>query len=210
MDDFCAMSDGRQSEANLDVQLGTTVASEAGSLYRVLGSPYFRHELRRLGPAYQRLDAVANLLGGLAELGEDPVGRVAFGDVFGAGVVDQPLGQRGGQDQLAFGDGDEAVPQPVEPELRTVGLADPTVEMMRVLDMTGGTGRRGEHPFADMSRVVATLGQAVLENGRELPGARTATRWTEGASLRAGLYVPHLGKPNLGRAVVSTPIAGAG
>ena len=90
------MSDGRQSEENSGAQLGSTVVSGAGSLYRVLRSPYLRHELRRLGPAHQRPDTVGDLLGGLAELGDGPVGGVAFGGVIGAGVIDQPLGQRGG------------------------------------------------------------------------------------------------------------------
>ena len=48
-------------------------------LYRVLRSPYLRHELRRLGSAHQRPDTVGDLLGGLAELGDGPVGGVAFG-----------------------------------------------------------------------------------------------------------------------------------
>ena len=42
---------------------------------------------------------------------------VAFGDVAGPGMVDQPFGQRQQQKQVALGDGDEAVAQTVEPEL---------------------------------------------------------------------------------------------
>ena len=87
-------------------------------------------------------------------------------------MVDQPLGQRRRQHQLALGDSNEAVAQPVEPELGAAGLADAGIEMMRVLDMAGGAGGGGEHPIADMIRVVAGLGQAAFENGRELLGDR--------------------------------------
>ena len=47
--------------------------------------------LRCLGPAHQRLDAVGDLLGWLAELGDGPVGRVAFGDVITREAVEQAL-----------------------------------------------------------------------------------------------------------------------
>ena len=73
--------------------------------------------------------------------------------------------------------GAAAVPQPVEPELGAAGLADTAVEMVRVLDMAGGAGRRGEHPVANMSRVVATLGQAAFENGHQLVGDRKLQRY---------------------------------
>ena len=48
---------------------------------------------------------------------DGPIGRVAFGDVAGPGMVDEPFGQRQRQKQVALGDGDEAVAQTVEPEL---------------------------------------------------------------------------------------------
>ena len=44
--------------------------------------------------------------------------------------------------------------------------------MVRVLDMAGGGGARGEHPVSDLGRVVVGLGLPALENGRELPGDR--------------------------------------
>ena len=96
--------------------------------------------LRRLGLMYQGLDPIGDSLCGLAKLGDGPVGGVSLGDVVGPGVVDQPLGKRGGQHQLALSDGDEAVAQAVEPKLRPAGLADRGVEMMRVLDMAGRAG----------------------------------------------------------------------
>ena len=51
-----------------------------------------------------------------------------LGDIVGPGVVDQPLGERGGQHQLALSNGDEGVAQPVEPELGPARLADAGVE----------------------------------------------------------------------------------
>ena len=75
-------------------------------------------------PGQKRLDPVGDILRRFSELGDGPVGGIAFGDVVGAGVVDQPLGEGGGQHQLALGDGDEAVPQAVKPELGAAGLAD--------------------------------------------------------------------------------------
>ena len=81
------MLDGGQSEAKPGTQIGSAVDSGAGSLYRVLSSPYFRHELRRPGRARQRLDPVGDPLRRFTELRHSPVGRVAFGDVIGPGVV---------------------------------------------------------------------------------------------------------------------------
>ena len=102
---------------------------------------YRQRGLRRLGAAHQRLDPIGDLLSRLAELRDGPVSRVAFDDVVGAGVVDQPLGERGGQHQLAFGDGDETVPQSMEPEFRAAGLTYTRVEMMWILDVAGGACR---------------------------------------------------------------------
>ena len=85
-------------------------------------------------------------------------------------MVDQSLGERGGQHQLALGNGDEAVPQAVELELGPAGLADAGVEMMRVLDMAGRAGRRREYPRANTFGQVCGGGPAAFENGRDLPG----------------------------------------
>ena len=93
-----------------------------------------------------RLDLVGDVLRRRAELGDGPVGGIAFGDIVWGGVIDEALGEGGGQHQLALGDGDEAVPQTVEPELGAAGLADAAVEMMDVLHMAGGAGRGGKHP----------------------------------------------------------------
>ena len=49
--------------------------------------------------------------------------------------------------------GHEAVPQAVGPGFGPGGLADATAEMMRVLNMTGGAGRRGERRVAYVSRL---------------------------------------------------------
>ena len=70
---------------------------------------------------------VGDVLRRRAELGDGPVGGVAFGDVVRAGVVDEAFREGGGQHQLALGDGDEAVSQPVKPELGAAGLADAAV-----------------------------------------------------------------------------------
>ena len=119
-----------------------------------------------------RLDPVGDILRRCAELRDGPVGGVAFGDIVGAGVVDEALGEGGGQHQLALGDGDEAVPQAVEPEHGAAGLADAAVEMVDILHMAGSAGWRGKHPVANAGRVVVGRGQAAFENGRELPGER--------------------------------------
>ena len=131
---------------------------------------------RSVGDAFRsgqkRLDPVGDILRRFAELGDGPVGGIAFGDVVGAGMVDEALGEGGGQHQLAFGDGDEAVPQAVKPELGAAGLADAAVEMVDILHMAGGAGGRGKDPVANAGRVVVDCGQAAFENGRELPGDR--------------------------------------
>ena len=100
----------------------------------------------------QRLDPVGDVLRRRAELGDGPVGGVAFGDVVRAGVVDEAFREGGGQHQLALGDGDEAVPQAVKPELGAAGLADAAVEMMDILHMAGGAGGRGKHPVTNAGR----------------------------------------------------------
>ena len=155
-------------------------------MYEVRCSLNCQHELRHLGSAHQRLDPVGDPPSLFAKLSDGPVGRVVFGEVIGAGVVDQPLGRRGGrQHRLALGDADEAVPQAVEPEFGATGLADAGVEMMWVLDMTGRARRRGEHLVANMSQVIAGLGQVAFENGRKLSGvgAGASGRETGGPTM---------------------------
>ncbi len=99
-----------------------------------------------------------------------PHSSVSLGDIVGPGVVDQPLGERGGKHQLALGNGDEGVAQAVEPELGPAGLADAGIEMMRVLDVAGCAGRRREHPLPDAFGQACGGGLAAFENGRELIG----------------------------------------
>ena len=106
----------------------------------------------------------------LAKLGDGPVGGVALGDVVGPGVVDEALRQRGRQHELSLCNGDEAVAQAVEPELRAAGLADAAVEMVRVLYMAGGAGWRGKHPVPDVSRLIQESGLSQRENLAELTG----------------------------------------
>ena len=48
-------------------------------------------------PVHERLDAVRDALGRLAQLLDGPVGRIALGHVVGRSVVHQPPGQRMGQ-----------------------------------------------------------------------------------------------------------------
>ena len=87
-------------------------------------------------------------------------------------MVDEALGEGGGQHQLTLGDGDETVPYAVEPELGAAGLADAAVEMVVILHMACSAGWRGKHPVANAGRVFVDRGQAAFENGRELPGDR--------------------------------------
>ena len=89
---------------------------------------------------------VGDALRGLAQLSDRPVGGIAFGYVVGAGVVDQPLGQRARQQQVALGYRDEAVTQTVVPEFRTAGFTDPLVVSFQVRDMARAAGGRGKPP----------------------------------------------------------------
>ena len=117
----------------------------------------------------QGLDPIGDLLRRLSKLGDGPVGGVSLGHVVGPGVVDQPLGERGRQHQLALGDGDEGVAEAVEPELGTAGLADAGVKMMRVLDVAGRAGRRRATPRS-VSCVLGTgIGQAARDERRMTP-----------------------------------------
>ena len=44
--------------------------------------------------------------------------------------------------QSALGDGDEAIAEPVEPELRSARIADTTVDVRRILNMADGDLRQ--------------------------------------------------------------------
>ena len=120
---MCRPDDRLDGESATGTALATQVQACRG---RWLGS------LRLSG---QDLDSVCNVLSRLAKLPESPVGCIAFGDVVGACMVDQPLGQRGRQHQLALGDGDETVAQAVGPELGAARLAIAGIEMVGVRDM---------------------------------------------------------------------------
>ena len=92
----------------------------------------------------------------LARVGEGIVSTIGSADTHKA-VLENPdaisktVLQKGLDSGTAFeilsidiGDGDEAVALAVEPELGPAGLAEPAVEMVRVLDMAGGAGRRND------------------------------------------------------------------
>ena len=70
-----------------------------------------------------------------------------------------PSLERGRQQQLALGNGDDAVAQAVESEPGTTSLADARMEMMPVTDLAGCTGRRQEHPGAASGRSAAAAGR---------------------------------------------------
>ena len=57
---------------------------------------WYRGWLQCLGLVGRCLDRVGDFLRRLAKLGDPPVGGVSLGHVVGLGVVDQPLGERGG------------------------------------------------------------------------------------------------------------------
>ena len=61
-------------------------------------------------------------------------------------MVDQPLGEAGRQHEFAVGDGDEAVAQGMEPELRPARLADARVEMLHGFEVAGRAGLGRKHP----------------------------------------------------------------
>lgn len=67
----------------------------------------------------------------------------------------KPLGQAGGQHELAVGDGDEAVAKRMEPELRPVRLADARVRMLDGFEMAGHAGLRRKHPALCLPRGIA-------------------------------------------------------
>ena len=58
---------------------------------------------------HQLLDAIRDALRGLAQLPDRPVSGIALRDILGRRMVDQPLGQRVWQHQLALRHRDEAV-----------------------------------------------------------------------------------------------------
>ena len=89
----------------------------------------------------------------------------------GRAWLDQPLGERGGGSiSSRSATVNEGIAQAVEPELRPAGLADPGIEMMRILDMAGCAGRRGEQPLPNAFWQIRGGGLTAFENGRELIG----------------------------------------
>ena len=124
----------------------------------------------------QLVDPVGDALGGGAQLLHGPVGGVALGDVLGRGMVDQPLGQADRQHELAVGDGDEAVAERVEPELRPALLADAPIEMLDGFEMAGRAGLRRKHPAPRLPRELLQAGEPVLQNGGQLPRDRELQR----------------------------------
>ena len=108
--------------------------------------------MRRTRSANQLIDPVGDALGGVAQLRHGPIGGVALGDVLGGGMVDRPLGQAGRQHELAVGDGDEAVAQRMEPELRPARLSDARIEMLDGFEVAGRAGLGQKHPALCLSR----------------------------------------------------------
>ena len=94
------------------IPLGEFVNDNMPELYLLWAAPKRQEFLDRLVEMFQNI-----LKSGSPAAVDGPIGRVAFGDVAGPGMVDQPFGQRQRQNQVALGDGDEAVAQTVEPEL---------------------------------------------------------------------------------------------
>ena len=127
--------------------------------------------MRRTRPADQLVDPVGDALSGVAQLLHGPVGGVALGDVLGQGMVDQPFGQAGRQHELAVGDGDEAVAERVEPELRPALLADARIEMLDGFEMAGSAGLGRKQPALCLPGGLLPLGEAALIDGGELAGA---------------------------------------
>ena len=120
----------------------------------------------------QLVDPVGDALGGVAQQLHGPVGGVALGDVLGGGVVDQPLGQAGRQYELAVGDGDEAVAQRMEPELRPARLSDARIEMLDGFEVAGRADLGRKHPAARLPCELLPLGDPALQDGGELAGDR--------------------------------------
>ena len=83
------------------------------------------------------------------------------------GMVDQPLGQRTRQHQLALDDRDEAVAETVEPEFTPARPRDRVVLMGQHLDMPRLAHHRREHPA-----VTVLLHAPRFENRRQLSGDR--------------------------------------
>ncbi len=98
------------------------------------------------------IDPIGNALSWFAELVHGPVRSIALGHVTRAGVIDQPLGERPRQHQLALGHGDERVAQSVEPELRATGLGDAAVMPVQFHDMARRAQGRGKHPVPQVCR----------------------------------------------------------
>ena len=113
-----------------------------------------------LDRAHERLSPVGDPLRGRARLLDRPVCRMSCGHIGGPGVVYQPLGEGTVQHQFTLGDGDEAIAEPVEPELRSARLADAAIDVMRILDVAGGAGRRREYPIVKSVWQVVTRSPA--------------------------------------------------
>ncbi len=103
-----------------------------------------------------------------------PVGGVPLGDVVVAGVVDEALGKRAGQHEIALGHGDEGGAQPMEPKPCPRRLADIDVMVTDTLQVSVRTRAGREHP-ALLPRLTALL-PAALEHGSQLPRERKLQR----------------------------------
>ena len=105
---------------------------------------------------------------------DGPLGGVTLGDVARPGVVDQPLGQRWRQHQVALGHGDEGVVQAVIPEARAAGLADALVMLRQILQPARAAAARREQPARVGQRAVIL--PAAREDLGQLPGERWSGR----------------------------------
>ena len=132
--------------------------------------------MQRIRAESEFIDPVGDALSGVAQLLDGPVGGVAFGDILGGGMVDQPLGQAGRQHELAVGDGDEAVAQRMEPEFRPARLADARIEMLDGFEVAGRADLGRKHPAARLSCELLPLGEPALQDGGELAGDRELQR----------------------------------
>ena len=176
----------RDLEANLESLLGRIKSGsyrappvrrhyipKADGTRRPLGIPTFEDKVAQrailmlLEPIYegdfcfhQGLDAIRYALSGFPQLPDGPGGSVPLGDVTGRRMVHQSLGQGVRQHQLAFGNRDEAVTHPVEPELRTPGLADAAVEIGQLHEIPRAAGGGGKHPAALQ---MAALGPSAIK-----------------------------------------------
>ncbi len=119
---------------------------------------------------HQFINPIGDALSRFAQLFNGPVRSIALGHVTGPFMVDQPLGERPRQHQLALGHGDERVAQSVEPELRATGLRDAIVMPLQDRDMTRRAQGRGEHPVPKVFRHGLAVVPAPGKNGGKLTG----------------------------------------